>query len=49
MSAPRFETGDERYEWLNDFVYVGEGKADMLEEEGFLADVSWRIYTVVND
>ncbi len=49
MSTPRFETGDERYKWLNDFVYLAEGKADMLEEDGFLAEVTWRIYTVAND
>ena len=49
MSSPRFETGDERYAWLNDHVYVAEGKADMLEEDGYLAEVSWRIYTVAND
>jgi hypothetical protein len=49
MSTPRLETGDERYQWLNDFVYVAEGKADMLEEDGYLAEVTWRIYTVTND
>ncbi len=49
MSTPRFETGDDRYRWLNDHVYVAEGKADMLEEDGYLAEVSWRIYTVHND
>jgi hypothetical protein len=49
MSTPRFETGDERYRWLNDFVYLAEGKADMLEEDEFLAEVTWRIYTVAND
>ncbi len=49
MSTPRLETGDERYQWLNDFVYVAEGKADMLEEDGFLAEVTWRIYIAAND
>lgn len=49
MSTPRFETGDDRYSWLNDHVYVAEGKADMLEEDGYLAEVAWRIYTVQND
>lgn len=49
MSTPRFETGDERYKWLNDFVYVAEGKVDMLEEDGYLAEVTWRIYAVAND
>jgi hypothetical protein len=49
MSTPRFETGDDRYRWLNDFVYLAEGKVEMLEEDGFLAEVTWRIYTVTND
>ena len=49
MSTPRFETGDERYKWLSDSVFVAEGKADMLEEDGYLAEVTWRIYAVVND
>lgn len=49
MSTPRFETGDDRYQWLNDYVYVAEGEMEMLEEEGFLAQVTWHIYTVVND
>jgi hypothetical protein len=49
MSTPRLETGDERYQWLNDFVYVAEGKADMLQEDKYLAEVTWRIYTVAND
>ena len=49
MSTPRFETGDDRYSWLNDHVFVAEGKADMLEQDGYLAEVSWRIYTVHND
>lgn len=49
MSTPRFETGDERYRWLNDFVYVAEGTMEMLEEEGLLAEITWNIYTVVKD
>lgn len=49
MSTPRFETGDERYRWLDDHVYIAEGKADMLDEDGYLAEVAWRIYTVAND
>ena len=49
MSTPRFETGDDRYSWLNDHVHVAEGKADMLQEDGYLAEVSWRIYAVQND
>jgi hypothetical protein len=24
--APRFETGDERYAWLNQSVFVGQGR-----------------------
>jgi hypothetical protein len=27
MTQPRFETGDERYSWLNDVVAVAEGRA----------------------
>ena len=41
MTAPRFETGDERYAWLNDLVCVGEGKR--LTE-----GVAYRVYAVVN-
>lgn len=41
MTAPRFETGDERYVWLNDLVCVGEGR---LTETG----VAYRVYGVVN-
>ena len=48
-STPRFETGDERYTWLNDFVYLAEGKTEMLEDEGYLAEVTWRIYTATHD
>jgi hypothetical protein len=48
MAAPRFETGDERYQWLNDYVYVAEAKADMLEGDGYIAEVTWSIFTVVN-
>ena len=42
MITPRFETGDERYGWLNGFVYVAEGKRTA---EG----VDYRVYAVVND
>jgi hypothetical protein len=49
VSTPRFETGDERYAWLNDFVYLAEGKAEMLEDDGYLAEVTWRIYTATHD
>ena len=42
MTAPRFETGDERYAWLNGLVCVGEGKRT---ETG----VAYRVYAVVND
>ncbi len=41
MTAPRFETGDERYAWLNALVCVGEGKR--LTES-----VAYRVYAVVN-
>ena len=26
MTGPRFETGDERCAWLNELVFVGEGR-----------------------
>ncbi len=42
MTAPRFETGDERYAWLNGLVCVAEGKRT---ETG----VAYRVYAVVND
>lgn len=42
MTAPRFETGDERYAWINDLVCVGEGRST---EDG----VAYRVYAVVND
>jgi hypothetical protein len=42
MTTPRFETGDERYAWLNDLVCVAEGKRT---ENG----VAYRVYAVVND
>ena len=48
MGTPRFETGDERYKWLNELVYVAEGKMNPVAEEGFLADISWRVFAVVN-
>lgn len=49
MATPRFETGDERYKWLNELVCVAEGKRNPVVEEGFLADISWQVYAVVND
>lgn len=49
MATPRFETGDERYKWLNEIVCVAGGKMNPVAEEGFLADVSWDVYAVVND
>ena len=42
MTAPRFETGDERYAWLNGLVCVAEGKRT---ETG----PTYRVYAVVND
>jgi hypothetical protein len=42
MTAPRFETGDERYAWLNSLVCVAESKRT---ETG----VGYRVYAVVND
>lgn len=42
MTAPRFETGDERYAWLNELICVGEGR---VTDDG----VAYRVYAVVND
>ncbi len=42
MTAPRFETGDERYAWINELICVGEGR---LTDDG----VAYRVYAVVND
>jgi hypothetical protein len=42
MTAPRFETGDERYAWLNGLVCVAEGKRTAQ-------GVAYRVYAVVND
>ena len=49
MSTQRFETGDERYKWLNDMVFVAEGKMNPVAEEGYMADIAWQVYAVVND
>jgi hypothetical protein len=40
-TAPRFETGDERYTWLNQSVFLAEGR--LLEGLG----VEYRVYRVV--
>ena len=42
MTAPRFETGDERYAWLNSVVAVAEGR--ILPNAG-----EYRVYQVLND
>ena len=42
MVTPRFETGNERYAWINGLVCVGEGKP-------VTGGVSHRIYAVVNN
>lgn len=49
MSTQQFETGGERYKWLNDMVFVAEGKMDPVFEDGYMADISWQVYSVVND
>jgi len=41
MSTPRFETGDERYAWLNRIVAVAEGR-------GGRGWVEYRVHQVVN-
>ena len=42
FTAPRFETGDERYAWLNDVVAVAEGRV-------LPGAVEYRVYECVND
>jgi len=42
MTAPRFETGDARYAWLNTLVAVGQGR--MLPNA-----VEYRVFEVKND
>ena len=34
---------------MTPIVCVGEGKMNAVAEEGFMADISWRVYAVVND
>jgi hypothetical protein len=41
MTAPRFETGDERYAWLNAVIAVGEGRSAP-------GAVEYRVYQAVN-
>ena len=41
MTTPRFETGDERYSWLNGLVCVAEGKRTAR-------GLSYRVYAVLN-
>jgi hypothetical protein len=41
MTAPRFETGDQRYAWLNAIIAVAEGRSG----PGW---VEYRVYQVVN-
>jgi hypothetical protein len=41
MTQPRFETGDERYLWLNDIVVVGEGRT-------LPNAVEYKLYQLVN-
>ena len=48
MATLRYETGDERYKWLNEIVSIAEGKMDPVAEEGFMADIFWKVYVVVN-
>jgi hypothetical protein len=42
MTTPRFETADERYQWLNGLVCVAQGNA---APDG----VEYRVYAVLND
>ena len=42
MTQPRFETGDERYTWINQIVAVAEGR---ILPQG----VEYRVFQVLND
>ena len=42
ISQLQFETGDERYQWLNNLMAVGEGKLKPNE-------VTYRVYAVIPD
>lgn len=42
FTQPRFETGDERYSWLNSIVTVGEGRT-------LPRAVEYRLYQITND
>ena len=42
FTQPRFETGDERYAWLNSVVAIGEGRV-------IPSAVEYRVYQVVNE
>lgn len=42
MTAPRFETGDARYAWLNAIVAVGQGRL-------LPGAVEYRVFEVAND
>lgn len=42
VSQPRFETGDERYKWLNHIVTVGEGRI-------LPGAVAYKVYQVIPD
>ncbi len=42
MTAPRLETGDERYAWLNGIVAVAEGRV-------LPGAVEYRVFELVND
>ena len=42
MTQPRFETGDERYAWLNRVVAVAEGRA-------LPSAVEYRVFELLND
>lgn len=41
MTQPRFETGDERYQWLNNIVAVAEGRI-------LSGGVEYRVYECIN-
>ncbi len=42
FTQPRFETGDERYAWLNSIVAIGQGRT-------IPGAVEYRVYQVIGD
>lgn len=51
FTQPRLETGDERYAWVNQAVWIGQGRvlpASSRDAEGSVFAVEYRLFRVVN-